>query len=372
MGLPGGLASAVKKAGSAAKPAIATDNQGAAFLLGGLTVITGVIAALGISGGMVGRMARNEELATAFAFGLTVLAVIVGGLAAWVYKPPSQSTQQSRALWLGFLLLAGAGLAATLAAVSVWGDRTQPRLAATIAKSNGGPILRITVKDSSLHAGDRITVLVKPLLRELQQSSGGYLYSTGLALFRTSIGPDVDGNVNSTFKVPVVPGEYGAIVVSAATQGNETDNCYQTDSDKACVTLRTVGAERPQLRAIWRRTVANGRVIAVGLTADDIPQRTISLRVWGAVNGRWHRHRLLAEWLLAPDENGDFHYSEVVPVPADIHRICAVASTIERGLKCPPPRTLPVSRSAPFRARLIQDAYLGTVWLAVRRPGIGR
>jgi hypothetical protein len=191
-------------------------------------------------------MARNEGWPTGFAFGLTICAVVVGGVAGWVLKDQSKLTQQSFALYIGFLFLAGAGIAATIAAVSVWGDRTQPRLAATIVKSASGPVLIITVKDSSLHAGDRLTVLVKPLLQELQQSANGtYSYTTGIALYRATVGPDVGGNVDSAFRVPVIPGEYGALVVSAATQGSESDDCYQPDTEKACVTLRTVGAERP-------------------------------------------------------------------------------------------------------------------------------
>src|SRR5438309_164 len=116
---------------AAAKPKLDPENRGAAFLLGGLTVVTGIFTALGVTGGIVGRMARNEATLTTVGLSLTVSAVVVGAIAAYVLR----RDQQRRALIVGLGLLLAAGVLAVFAGVHVWGDRTQPRLSASIGKS---------------------------------------------------------------------------------------------------------------------------------------------------------------------------------------------------------------------------------------------
>jgi hypothetical protein len=229
-------------------------------------------------------------------------------------------------------------------------------------------VLLIRVRASSLHASDRLTVVVKPLLGVFEETPAGvYHYAAGGSLYRTSVGPNANGDIDASFRVSLVPGEYGGFVVSAFAIGNGKDDCYQRASDKACVTLKVAEAERPQLSASWN-TGRTSRLLYVHLMADDIPKRTVSLRVVGAISG--HRHRLLDEWSLAPDLNGDFHHTEGVPVPADVQRVCIVASTILRAPSCPPPRRLhvPHTNTPTQHERLLREAQAATVWLRVRAP----
>jgi hypothetical protein len=101
---------------AAARPKLEPENQGAAFLLGGLTVVTGIFTALGVTGGIVGRMARNEATLTTVGLSLTVSAVVVGAVAAYVLR----RDHQRRALMVGLGLLLAAGILAVLSGVHVW------------------------------------------------------------------------------------------------------------------------------------------------------------------------------------------------------------------------------------------------------------
>src|SRR5256714_15001685 len=54
----------------------------AGFLLAAIPALGAVLTALAITGGLVGRMARDHPLASYGAFGLAVLAVSAGGVGA--------------------------------------------------------------------------------------------------------------------------------------------------------------------------------------------------------------------------------------------------------------------------------------------------
>jgi uncharacterized membrane protein YebE (DUF533 family) len=123
-------ADAVKKA--------AEENPGAAFLVTSVTVIAGVFTALGLTGNVLGRMARNHSYAAGAAIILALVAVTLGVFAALLVN---RKKALKWALGLGLLVFLVGGGAAVYAALATWGDKTKPQVSATIERTPRGLVL---------------------------------------------------------------------------------------------------------------------------------------------------------------------------------------------------------------------------------------
>jgi hypothetical protein len=75
----------------------------AGFLLAAIPALGTVLAGLAITDGLVGHMARDHPLATYGAFGLTVLALFAGALAAFALQ--EGSTAERLAIYAGLALV---------------------------------------------------------------------------------------------------------------------------------------------------------------------------------------------------------------------------------------------------------------------------
>jgi hypothetical protein len=70
----------------------------AGFLLAAIPALGAVLTGLAITGGLVGHMARDHPLASYGAFGLAVLAIFAGGVAAFALREGStEETGRNRA-----------------------------------------------------------------------------------------------------------------------------------------------------------------------------------------------------------------------------------------------------------------------------------
>ena len=303
----------------------------AAFLLAAVPALGAVLTGLAITGSLVGRMARDHPLPSYAAFGLAVLAIFAGGLAAFAF--PTGSVEETVTVYAGLGLVAASLLFAVYAGVQTWGDRAQPSITLT---PKPGQRVAVSVAGTGLRSTDRLVVEVEQVLRDTSDS-GRLTWRPGQPLYGASLGPDGDGEVHQTVDVPLPPGDYDDLGARAWV-GSEPKDCYARGTTTGCVRIHVPRPqERPQLAVTWETFVRAPR-LTIRLRARNLPQRPPSsmlLRVDGtaADGGR----RTLAEWSLAPDLDGAFDRRVAVVVGHAFVGVCVVASAVRLDAPCPSP-----------------------------------
>lgn len=309
---------------SEAKADVAPPNKRAGYLLLGLTLLTGVLTAVGVSTDELPQLWRNHTVLAPIAIGLVILAVILGAVAGWVV--PSGAKSERPLLLIGNgLLAAGLILTASLG-IKTASDRPQPTVTAAPARTEQGFVLEVSVTDSGLGVNDDMSITVDPLFED---AKSGELHS-GRSLYGASLGPNHDGEVEHSFKVEIPPGRFDDVGVRAWV-GQKSTDCYNEGTSTGCVTvhLRRL-PEPPQLSFKWKK--ANKRQdLQVTLAARDIPFQQLRLLAVGLGPKR----RSLARARLAPDSNANFDRTFDIPVKAGVRFVCVAATgkRIEPG--CP-------------------------------------
>ncbi len=302
----------------------------AGFLLAAIPALGAVLTGLAITGDLIGRMARDHPLASYAAFGLAVLAIFAGTLAAFGLH--EGSLEEQVAVYVGLGLVAASLLFGVYAGVQTWGDRTQPSITLTPKR---GQTVAVSVRGVGLQSTDHIVVEVEQLLRSTNES-GRLTWKPGQPLYGASLGPNNAGDINHTVDIPLPPGDYDDLGARAWV-GDEPRPCYARGNTTGCVRVHVPRPqERPQLSVTWETFVRAPR-LAVRLTARNLPQRpprSMTLRVYGLTPE--HVRRNLAEWSLAPDANGEFDRRLAVVVGHAFSDVCVVASTSTRAPACPP------------------------------------
>jgi hypothetical protein len=310
------------------------ENSGAAFLVASLTFVTGIFAALGITGGVLGRMGRNHPIPTGIAIFFATLAVISGVLAA---LKKNDSARQWSHLRNGLICFLVATIAAVVAGLLTWGDHTSPRVRTGIERTERGLILAIDTNASGLRAAQRLRVSVWPVTAEASSSSASgarYAYRVeGLPLFQSINGPNADGDVDLGLKVPMPPQHPSRVVVQAAVGTREPSDCFGDDSRSGCAVLYLGEPGRPQLSSSWS-TKGKNKILTLQITDEDVPLQTLYLRVVGRAKTRSQ----LARTVIPPAGTGDVKQSIDVQVPARVHVVCAVASPFVSAVSACPPR----------------------------------
>lgn len=301
----------------------------AGFLLAAIPALGAVLTGLAITGGLVGHMARDHPLATYGAFGLAVLAIFAGALAAFALQ--DGSTEESAAVYTGLGLVVASLLFGVYAGVQTWGDRAQPSIMLT---PKAGKTVAVTVRGAGLRSTDHIVVEVEQLVRA-PNDSGRLTWTAGQPLYGASLGPDGDGEIAYTVDIPLPAGDYDDLGARAWV-GDEPKPCYARGNTTGCVRVHVPRPqERPQLAVAWETFVRAPRLV-VRLTARNLPQRpprSMTLRVYG-IAGDGSR-RSLAEWSLAPNADGEFDRRLAVVVGHAFADVCIVASTWTREPTCP-------------------------------------
>jgi len=303
----------------------------AGFLLAAIPALGAVLTGLAITGTLVGRMARDHPLATYGAFGLAVLAIFAGALAAFALR--NGSTAEMAAVYSGLGLVVASLLFGVYAGVQTWGDRAQPSITLT---PKAGKTVAVTVRGNGLRSSDHIVVEVEQLVRA-PADTGRLTWKPGQPLYGASLGPDGDGRIQYTVEIPIPAGDYDDLGARAWV-GDEPRPCYARGNTTGCVRVHVPRPrERPQLAVSWETFVRAPRLL-VHLAAKNLPQRPprwMTLRVYGIAADR--TRRTLAEWELAPSADGEFDRRLPVVVGHAFTDVCVVASTSTSEPECPAP-----------------------------------
>jgi hypothetical protein len=318
----------------------------AGFLLAAIPALGAVLTALAITGGLVGHMARDHPLASYGAFGLAVVAIFAGAVAAFAFREGSIAEQV--AIYVGLGLVVASLLFGVYAGVQTWGDRAQPSITLT---PKAGHTIAVTVRGSGLRSSDHIVVEVDQLLRAANDA-GRLTWKAGEPLYGASLGPNGDGAIAYSIDIPVPPGDYDDLGARAWV-GDEPKDCYARGNSTGCVRVHVPRPqERPQLAVSWETFVRAPRLL-IRLTAKNLPQRpakSMTLRAFGITADQGRRE--LAEWSLAPNAEGEFDRRLAVVVGHAFADVCVVASTSTREPACP---------------ALAED---GTVWSQLAVPAV--
>lgn len=357
-----------------ATPRVEPENKGAGFLMASMTALVAILAALGVTGGVVGRMARNHEELTGLAFVATAIAVVLGFVAAYANGDGNgseadrakEAARERGLLNWGIILYGIAAVLAVLAGLAVWNDKTSPQVTATAEASPRGDILNLTVKSSGLGSDDRLHLGVWPLLSgpaSFPNTASGNVappqyeyYADGLPLYQSVTGPNADGDVDlsSNLRLPT-DHPRRAIVLASVGQG-DPDKCFD-DGEQAGCTIVDLGASgRPNLAATWSKPAAREPRLIVKSSASEIAGRTVFLRVIGRRAN--HKKTVLAKAALTPDAAGNLAQDMPIAVPARVTRVCAVASTL-RLQRCPPRRKVPTTTIGNCAAAIEDKVAIG-------------
>jgi hypothetical protein len=303
----------------------------AGFLLAAIPALGAVLTALAVTGGLIGRMARDHPLASYGAFGLAVLAIFAGAVAAFALR--AGSVEEQVAIYAGLGLIVASLLFGVYAGVQTWGDRVQPSIMLT---PKAGQSVAVAVRGAGLRSSDHVFVEVDQLLRATSDA-GRLTWKAGQPLYGASLGPNGDGEIQYSVEIPLPAGDYDDLGARVWV-GDEPKACYAHGNTTGCVRVHVPRPqERPQLSVFWETFVRAPRLL-VRLRARNLPQRpprSMTLRVYGITAEQARRN--LAEWSLAPDANGEFDRRLAVVVGHAFTDVCVVASTSTRTPACPAP-----------------------------------
>jgi hypothetical protein len=318
----------------------------AGFLLAAIPALGAVLTGLAITGGLVGHMARDHPFATYGAFGLAVLAIFAGAVAAFALREGSAGEQA--AVYAGLGLVVASLLFGVYAGVQTWGDRAQPSITLT---PKAGHTVAVSVRGAGLRSSDHIVVEVEQLVRA-SNDVGRLTWKAGEPLYGASLGPDGDGKIAYTVDIPIPAGDYDDLGARAWV-GDEPKACYARGNTTGCVRVHVPRPEeQPQLSVTWETFVRAPRLL-IRLTAKNLPQRpakSMTLRVYGITADLSRRD--LVEWSLAADADGEFDRRLAVVVGHAYADVCVVASTSTSEPECPAP------------------AEHGTVWSQLAVPAV--
>ncbi len=144
-------------------PKVGTDNKGAAYLLGGMTLIAGALTAIGVKSDELENIWRNHSFLSHTGIALILIAVTLGAIAAWVLN--QGSTGERVLLIVGNGLLAIGLILVTWAGLELASDRPDPTITAKPVESKGSTAIKVTIENSKLRADQDLTVAVEPSTR---------------------------------------------------------------------------------------------------------------------------------------------------------------------------------------------------------------
>jgi hypothetical protein len=310
-------------------PPVADDNKGAAYLMGGMSLIAGVLTAIGVGTDELENIWRNHPALSRIGISLILGAVAVGAIAAWALKKDSR--------WERILLIGGNIALAVGLILVTWGglelasDSPAPTVTAKPVERSGQTFLEVEVKDSKLRADEGLRVSVEPLfeIEEKRPRRTVIRYRVGRPFYSASLAPSKDGNIEHSREVEIPPGNFQNVGVRVSAHSRPA--CYEESDAGGCLLVRIPQRnEEPQLGFKWKGR-RGARALRVHVVALDIPNGSLRFRAMSLKPPK----QALLQATLASNQHGDVERTFVLPVKRS-RVVCVAASTAAEQLTCPP------------------------------------
>lgn len=385
----------------------------ARWVAGAFVLFSSVLSFIGIRDGQLDRILRSEPRAALFVFALIGLAVI-GGVVA-----PAVGPEKRIPLWvvvsaLGLPMVlsapflpnlgGGPGIAAEAAAmvlvvgtlvvgclafllsgratslkastialalllftIGMYGAvklgvagksaKDRPGVTAEFAVRDTKPVVAVGVKASGLRTDEHLAGTVwgfgsRSTNRELDAFPCG---DSCLLLYAFRIGADGDGAIDTSFDVPLTPGDFSRVsVIARVCEGEEADHpqgqadvlraeredlnkCRPTEGKSAYLDLRVPASpDRPRLIANVKPGPADRMQVDVTPTMDGVGgDGFVAVRIFTA--GDLGEYQQMAAFDVAPAPSGEASTPATsVILPTDARRICVTATLVRPGQAVPP------------------------------------
>jgi hypothetical protein len=281
-----------------------------------------VLSIVAITGGVAETAAVWAGCGALCLGAVTVLAI------GELFGNPSLRVTLREAVQVFATGLAAIGVVVALAvAISTAGDTESPTVALILG--NDGDTASGTAAETDLGSRDRLTVIIKGLIRE----SDGTTYRP-ITLYQSFVGPNANGDATQNFRVPIPADQFDAIAVVASSTGHPSD-CNTPITQQP---LRHGGPgcafvplpprpPSPELSASWEGP-ATSRILKVSMKADTAHTSTaggsILLRATATQGG----NAVPLYSATIPALNSTITQAVRLPLPAGVSQICLDAQYV--------------------------------------------
>ena len=386
----------------------------AKWLAGAFVLLSTVLTFIGIKEGQLDRILRNEPRAALFVFLLVGLAVIGGVVAPAVHPdkrirlglvvlalgvpvavagpflPDIGEGPGISGIWAGVaiaggLLLVGViafflfnlvtslkagtiAVALLLFAIGMYGAfklgvagkaaKDRPGITAAFSTKDATPVVSVGLKASGLRTDEHLSGTVwgygsRTTNRELDSFPCG---ENCLLLYAFRIGADDTGAVDTTFDVPLTPGDFARVSIRtlvchgqaldrSATPGDrlraeqeDLDRCAPTKEKTAYLDLRIPAIpDRPRLSMSVKPAADDGRQLDVSPAMDGLGgDAVVAVRVFADPGSG--RYQQVAAFDIAPAASGAVAPATApsVTVAAGTRRVCVTGTIVRSGRGGPP------------------------------------
>ena len=313
------------------------------------SAVTGFAAVLGslVFTGLLARFPRNHPHEARWSFALVVIAAglwTAASLSTWAKK----TSRRENVLLLGIAVFMTGLIVAVWAIFGTYSEDEKPSVSMRF-ENNNDVVAEVTARGLASH--EQIGVKLLGLRRNADFERGWEPFT----LYDATFGPDTDGTVQHSIKVPIAPGTYELVEIRASTDAADTyTSCLEKEKVRFSRLARELGLQSPQtggpkrgclvftLPRIARVPELDARLrdganaLDVDVAAENAAYRA-ALQVATRSEGGW---RLLSRELLMPDRNGAIAFQREWQVPAATRRVCVLTTWYRSGetwppLKCP-------------------------------------
>ncbi|HEV7527316.1 MAG TPA: hypothetical protein VGO29_00275 [Solirubrobacteraceae bacterium] len=319
----------MSKLPEAAKPAVGASDRSIGWLVGAVSTVALLFGAVGIGTGDVPLVLRNHPVLAGTMFVLVILGSLLAAAVGWIIHNPRV---EHWLLLVSAAFLAAAAIAALWTGIESAVERASPGITTSISDVRGVKALRFDIKDSGLKSSDKLTIKVQALTAILNPKTKKSEIVPA-ALYAATVGPNSAGNVDQAGTLAVPPAPANDLEVQAWV--GKKESCYGRHlTGPGCATVHiTRSFEKPQLTVAWRNHRHSGAGLFIHVSAHDVAEHRIVLRV---VDAKTFRRLLIASW--PPTASGTISKAVTAIVPASTRRVCVAASAVRARPNCSPPR----------------------------------
>ncbi len=226
---------------------------------------------------------------------------------------------------LGTLLVAAGLIIGFVVAIAAAGETEQPTV--TLALSSDGAAVTGTAKVGDLGSGARLNVFIDGLTDQQNQYEAVQAPLVAKrVLYRAFIGPNSDGGASDNVTIPLPPGQFDAIAITAYTT-ERTNQCGVDPPNKqvgtGCAIIRLPDrSSAPDLAASWVSHDVVNVNLQTTLARESQSSSSVLLRATGLDDAN---HRIVMYTGMMQSTTPTLTRHIRISVPSGIRRICVDA-----------------------------------------------